>query len=883
VFFVSINAMSKTKNILSIILTIFLLLAGVILSLCYFSLWNLNDYWSSIKEYLKDPEAEWIVLFTVIGMSTTLLFSLIAYLFTLDHQRNKRPHVLIYLCFFGMSLQISSFVGANLENYITLPFLIPVCLLIAFGSPFLIYPVESFFRNMFFSLGKLVLSWNWRRVASYFLHKALLFNPQDRQLRETLGQSFHRAGRRSQSRSILLPLIQTGALSETSLRFLAEGFETEEQWERAIEFYNKILELKPGNKKISEILIALYIKNEQPDNAIPILEPLVDYKSLKDILRLEDLYARLHRMDRVRELLLKAAEIEKPPCNATLLEYRRLLKTHPVDKAFLQDLADLCWSLDRKTEAAEYYEEILLVEPDNKPLRRKILEFYFETSQPKLVERHIEYLVRQGDLSPIILQEYAELLMQKEDINGARQYLEKARELYPDQYQFPYTMAQLYYNEKHYDKARQEMATALRLVPPEKKDQIQILYRKIDGAILNVQIKKLRTEIENDPQNVDLRFILIDQLMANAYLERVTYEIDTLLYYHPELKSKVIEHIEELVNKHDRNFLLLDYLADMYLREQNFDKCMGIYEKMYTQSLDPKEVTRDCCGKILSMNPNYLPARKRLGDLARDEKDWPVMIEHYSFCMKDNEDIISDRLGNLFEGLYATGSLEKAGEIGLKLIAKEPENPLFFKKLGILYIDMARFQDAVDIFEKALKLDPENREINSLFQKAVNSLKNQQLEDLLKRLEAEPDNSGYREQAGDLLCFFEKYTDAVIHYQRAAQLAPEADLSKAKLAFSLAKMGMMDLAEETLDEIKLSLTDSSDQESLKQYFYDTARQFDRELEPQRALKFYKQIFRIDAAYKDIVDRIEKIESRGFVISPYGKKIKTSKPLSSGNP
>lgn len=875
--------MSKARNFISIILTIFVLLAGIILSLCYFSLWNLNDYLSSIMEYLKDPEAEWIVLFTTIGMSTTLIFSLIAYLLTLDYRRNKRPHLLLYFCFSGVSLQISSFVGANLENYLTLPFLIPVCLLIAFGFPFLIFPLESFFRNFFFGLGKLVLSWNWYRMAGYFLHKALLFNPQDRPLREILGQAFHRAGHLNQSRGILLPLLQTGDLSQKSLHFLAQGFEKEEQWDRAIEFYNKILELNPGDKKISEILIALYIKNEQPDMAIPVLESLVDYNSLKDILRLEDLYAGIGRMDRVRELLLKAADVEKPPCNLTLLEYRRLLKTHSIDINFLRDLADLCWKLDKKSEAAEYYEEILLLEPDNKPLRRKILDIYFESSQPELVERHIEYLIRQGDLSPLILQEYAELLMQKEDVDGARQYLEKARDLYPDEYQFPYIMAQLYYNEKQYDKARQEMATALRLVPPDKKDQIQILYRKIEGAILNVQIKKLRTEIENDPHNVEIRFTLIDQLMANAYLERVTYEIDTLLYYHPELKSKVIEHIEDLVNKHERNFLLLDYLADMYLREANYDKCMEIYEKMYNQSLDPKEVIRSCCGKILSMDSNYLPAHKRLGDLARDENVLPAMIEHYVFCLKENEDFIADRLESLFDGYYTTGSLKDAEEIGLKLIDKEPENALFLIKLSRLYLDMNRFQDAVERLEKALEVDPENKEIIGLFEKAVYSLKNQQLEDILKRLETEPDNSEYREQAGDLLGFFEKYNEAVIHYQRAAQLAPEADLCKAKLAFSLAKRGMMDLAEETLDEIKLSLTDSSDQKPVKQYFYDTARHFEREMEPQKALKFYKRIFRIDAAFMDVVDRIEKIENRGFVISPYGKKIKAQKPPSSGNP
>ncbi|MBN1899854.1 hypothetical protein JW926_00845 [Candidatus Sumerlaeota bacterium] len=878
-----VSSMSKSGKIIRVLLVILLLLASATLSLCYFSLWNVNNHLYSINEYLNDPTPEWTVLFTTIGISSTLLFTLLAWFLTMDHRRDKRPHVLLYFCFLGLSLQGASFVAANLENYLTLPFLIPLCLLIALGAPFLIFPVESFFRKIFLTLGKIALSCHWRRMASYFFYKALLFKSQDRELREILGQTLHTTGKRSQSRDILLPLYHSGGLSQKSLRFLAEGFESDEQWVRAIEFYNELLVREPSNKNISETLISLYIKNGQLEKAIPLLESLVDFNSLGDILRLENLYASIPRMDRVRELLLKAADVEKPPCNATLIEYRSLLKTHPVDNDFLEDLADLCWKLDRKSEAAAYYEEVLLVEPENKTLRRQLLDFYFETSQPKLVERHIEYLIRQGDLSPLILQEYAELLMQREDVNGARQYLEKARQLYPEEYQFPYILAQLDYNEKQYDKARQEMSTALRLVPPEKKEQIQILYRKIEGAILNAQIKILRSEIDKNIHNVELRFLLIDQLMANAYLERVTYEIDTLLYYHPELKDKVIEHIEDLVNRHERNFLLLDYLADMYLREHNFDKCMEIYEKMYTQSLDPKEVIRSCCGKILSINNNYLPAHKRLGDLARDEKDWNVLIEHYSFCLKQNEESISDRLEDLFDGLYATGSLEKAHEIALKMTEKEPENALLLTKLGILYLDMSRFQDAVNTLEKAHRIEPENREIANLLEKAVISLKTQQLENILQQLEAEPDNSEFREQAGDLLCYFEKYTDAVIHYQRAAQLAPDADLCKAKLAFSLARRGMLDLAEETIDEIKLSLNDSPDQNEIKQYFYDTARLFEKEMEPQKALKIYKRIFRIDAAFMDLVERIEKIENRGFVISPYGKKIKADKPQTHGNP
>ncbi|HRR32261.1 MAG TPA: hypothetical protein P5557_13295, partial [Candidatus Sumerlaeia bacterium] len=95
----------------------------------------------------------------------------------------------------------------------------------------------------------------------------------------------------------------------------------------------------------------------------------------------------------------------------------------------------------------------------------------------------------------------------------------------------------------------------------------------------------------------------------------------------------------------------------------------------------------------------------------------------------------------------------------------------------------------------------------------------------------------------------------------------------AKLAYCLARRGMLDLAEETLGEIKLSLSDNPHQEEIKSYFLDTAIQFEKELEHQKALKLYKQIFRVDAGFKDVVARIEKIENLGMTVTPYGKKIR----------
>ena len=864
--------MNRTRQIVGIILVGLLLPVGAALGVLYFALWNNYNHLSAIKDYFN-LEADQIVLVTGIGFGVTGFLSILAWLLSLDTRRVGRPAIQLYLNFLGLAIQAAARAGAELENAVTYPIVIIPALFVAVAPPFLIFPIETLLRQGFLWLGLAATRLKFFRLAVFSLHKALLFKPQEQVLLELLGQALHKSGQVSAARAFLLPLMKSATLSEATLYLISEGYEKQGKPEQAIPFYQALRERSPNDKTLAGKLIDLYLKTEQIERAIPLVETETDFSSIEDILKLERLHVRAGNIPRVRELLVSLRRIEEPPCTRTLFEYRRLLQMMPDDKDLLRELAVICKELGKKEESADYYERLLAQEPENKGLRRQLLEHYIEASNVKMVEHHIEYHVQHGEVSLLIMREYAQLLINKENYESAAMHLLKAKESYPEEYSFPHILSELYYNHKEYDRARSEMAEALRLVPPEKREELQILYRKIEGGILNTQIKELRESIERDPTNFALRFELIEKLMANSYLEGVTSEIDTLLYYHPEMKKEIMAFIENLSLRYERNYLLLDFLADMSLKEGNFDKCMEIYERMSAKSLDRREAMRSCVEKILKLNPSYLPAHGKIGDLAHEAKDLETLISHYRICLEGNEEMMADRLETFFDALYKTGALEEAERVGLSMTAKFPENGSLFTKLGRVYLDRGRFVEAISAFEKAKTLVPEDKETLALFEEAFRREKKRQIDEILKKLEAEPDNSEYQEQAGDLFSFFEDYTEAVKHYQRAAQLAPHPDLCKVKLAFSLARRGMMDLAEETLDEVKLSLTENPDQEGLKDYFYMTAVHFEKELQTQTALKLFKQIFRVDAGYRDVVGRIEKIENLGVTVSPYGKRLR----------
>lgn len=864
--------MNRTRQIISVILVWFLLPIGAALGILYYALWNNYNHLSAIKDYFNF-DADQTVLVTGIGFGVTGFLSVLAWLLSLDTRRIRRPAFQLYLNFLGLTVQAAARAGAELENALPSFIAIIAALFLIIVPPFLIFPIETLLRQVFLRLGLGAMRLKIYRLAVFSLHKALLFKPQEQALLESLGQALHKSGQVSAARAFLLPLMKSATVSDATLYLISEGYEKQGKPELAIPFYQALRERRPDDKSLASKLIDLYLKTEQMEQAIPLVEAETDFSSIEDILKLERLHVRVGNIPRVRELLVQLRQIEGPPCTRTLFECRRLLQTMPDDKDLLRELAEVCKELGKKEESADYYERLLAQEPENRELRRQLLEQYIEASNVKMVEHHIEYLVQHGEVSLIIMREYAQLLINKENYESAAMHLLKAKESYPEEYSFPHILSELYYNHKEYDKARSEMAEALRLAPPEKREELQILYRKIEGGILNTQIKELRESIERDPANVDLRFELIEKLMANSYLEGVTSEIDTLLYYHPEMKKEILTFIEGLSLRYERNYLLLDFLADMSLKEGNFDKCMDIYERMSAKSLDRREAMKLCVEKILKIDPGYLPAHAKIGDLANEVKDLETLITHYRICFEANEEMMTDRLETFFDALYVTGALEEAERVGLSMTAKFPDNSRLFVKLGRVYLDRGRFVEAVGVLEKAKTLAPEDKETLALFEEAIRSEKKRQIDEILRKLEAEPDNSEYQEQAGDLFSFFEDYTEAVKHYQRAAQLAPHPDLCKVKLAFSLARRGMMDLAEETLDEVKLSLAENPDKEGLKDYFYMTAVHFEKELQTQTALKFFKQIFRVDAGYRDVVSRIEKIENLSVTVTPYGKRIR----------
>jgi tetratricopeptide (TPR) repeat protein len=132
------------------------------------------------------------------------------------------------------------------------------------------------------------------------------------------------------------------------------------------------------------------------------------------------------------------------------------------------------------------------------------------------------------------------------------------------------------------------------------------------------------------------------------------------------------------------------------------------------------------------------------------------------------------------------------------------------------------------------------------------------LAQLAEIMDENPQDTAAQLEAGGLYLEVGEPKKAISCFQKASTSPEVKNIAKANLALAMARLRMFDLAEETLDEVTLEVKDPREQNKLKILFFDIAQTFENEDDSKRALKFYKKIFRIDAEFRRVVDKVESL-------------------------
>jgi tetratricopeptide (TPR) repeat protein len=173
--------------------------------------------------------------------------------------------------------------------------------------------------------------------------------------------------------------------------------------------------------------------------------------------------------------------------------------------------------------------------------------------------------------------------------------------------------------------------------------------------------------------------------------------------------------------------------------------------------------------------------------------------------------------------------------------------------------DLGDYERAYAVFQGAFERFPDHPELLKMERTVADQSKRGRMAALQEREAEDRLTTKEHYEKAELHRQFGQAKQAIVHYQRASEEAGLHDLSIAKMAVCLCERRMFELADETLDPIELSKDRAAMHRDLKGLFYRVAQVFEEENYRNQSVKYYKRIFRIDASYRDVVRKLEKLE------------------------
>ena len=602
-------------------------------------------------------------------------------------------------------------------------------------------------------------------------------------------------------------------------------------------------------------------------------------------------------LDTIRDLLLEIGDVEGVRDLAREFErdgrpfrrarecYALLLERDPQDAAALRAMAELHVRLGEEAEAARLWEKLVTMDQPRGVYRRRLIDFYRNQGtdheladwvgerrsayQPRsqagheTAMRHLEELISEGDAT---LDEKLEVLNEKFSL-GNYQEVERLvagnRDLAKSA-QGVFILCSALFEEGRIYEAQTQIAEARELDQDhELKGRLASLESRIRSALLDSQLRDLSKRVRENPRDLDLRFEYIDRMAASGSTDKVVGELEELLLSDAGQRDRVVAEINKLLASHGENFRLLDYLSDIHYRERDLDKVHELLLRKARESMHPDQILLEGMTKILNEKPDHLPALLSMVQYEARKSNDRATLEFLDRYYSAGGEHTQDLLILEFEACERAGMAERAAQTGQELLRLNPTDVQLLLYFANNQMTARKYSEAIGYLQRASAIEPDDRAIRRLLKECEEKRKRARIDELKETLDRSPSDFRVREELGDLYHDFGQLTEAIIEYQKAALGDRSHNVPRAKLGYVLLQKGLYADAEEALAETELKLDQSVEElMKIKALFYSSAELFEGERQEDRALQLYKRIFRIDAGYRDVVQRVERLQHLG---------------------
>ncbi len=296
---------------------------------------------------------------------------------------------------------------------------------------------------------------------------------------------------------------------------------------------------------------------------------------------------------------------------------------------------------------------------------------------------------------------------------------------------------------------------------------------------------------------------------------------------------------------------------------------------------------RDCFQRAAQANPSDLTIQKLLKDaMAKDTMTaggWEANAGKrggFQALIRDKE--LAAKLDRNAKAVVSGDDAEAAIAEAKEKIAREPKNINYYRALARIYIQNRRFDEALETFDAARKVNPADPELDRnwsdtkirSYEAQIEALRAEGKEDeaydmevekaqfafddLLRRVENYPNDLGLRYELGVMYYDNDYFDDAIQQFQ-LAQKSPKHRLEALYyLAVCFKGKGQPDMAVMQLEAANSQLQVMDDLK--KRVMYTLGQIAEEAGDIDRAFNFYKDVYAADIGFQDIGERMQRVHA-----------------------
>jgi tetratricopeptide (TPR) repeat protein len=248
-----------------------------------------------------------------------------------------------------------------------------------------------------------------------------------------------------------------------------------------------------------------------------------------------------------------------------------------------------------------------------------------------------------------------------------------------------------------------------------------------------------------------------------------------------DAQSELLEGLE--VEPHNK--YLLNSLAGTYFHQKQFTQAAAIADE------------------ILKLEPADYYALTMVGNILFEKKRFEDALEYYENALKVKEDKFL--LSKIVRTCIQLKKYSEAEAYINRVLEKEPDDLTFLKYLANIYKKTKKHQDALDVFEKIIRISPKEpyayKEYIRLKTREKPVEKVVEEIDQVMNVSSVSENAQLHDFQGDNLKKLKKYEEAIKEYEKGLQLAANVPYYKSKIGFCYSRMEDYPKAIETLSPL----------------------------------------------------------------------------------